>query len=88
MITVAVSGSGYLFLPGLSSQTEAILLPSQLGGPFSFCASARLTPISARLSENRLETYSSSSSFLLFNCMELYAAGRNCQGKIQGKILD
>lgn len=35
---------------------------------------------SARLSENRFETYSSTSMFLLFDWPELYAAGLNCQG--------
>jgi hypothetical protein len=46
-----------LLMPGLS--------PLQLGGPFGFCAFARLSLRPARLSGNRFEAYSSSSKSFL-----------------------
>ena len=55
--------------------------PVQLGGPFGCCAFALLSPCGhsrprARLSENRFETYSSSSAFLLCCWTVFYDGGR------------
>jgi len=53
--------------------------PVQLGGPFGFCAFALLSPLTARLSGNRFETYSSSSAFLLFGWQDCMTEGGRCQ---------
>jgi hypothetical protein len=63
-------------------------LLAQLGGPFGSCAFAWLTPLwsryfrtrpAARLSGNRFGTYSSTSTFLVFDWRELYAVDGICQ---------
>ena len=50
--------------------------PVQLGGPFGFCAFALLSSGTAWLSENRFETYSSSSAFLFYCWAVFYDGGR------------
>src|SRR5829696_4884926 len=59
--------------------------PVQLGGPFGFCAFTLLSDCGhsrprARLSENRFETYSSSSAFLDIVGRYSMTEGGGCQG--------
>ena len=54
-----------------------LLSSSQLGGPFDFCAFALLSELTAQLSGNRFEVYSSSSAFYVCYWAVFYDGGED-----------